>query len=236
MSRFVPPLPLHLAELGDPLRALLVLSVVVSKSIPKELQELIGIHGIDVEAVEKTYGHSISRLRELQLTAELLSPQQVGQWIVARIGEMTLGASTPGQLAACGRALSKLPEWISDPELHELERTTRKAECSARMHSASRRGEALSPPSARARNSAAPSAVPADHELQKSETSAFEPAEIKSPELEELAEALNLPAECTSAAFEEMQNPETSQIQAPKIKSAALHKTPKRSQRQRVHR
>jgi hypothetical protein len=129
---FKPPLPQHLSQLDDPLRALLVLAVVVQNNIPKDLQRALGMTGLDVKTVETTYADSIARLRELQCSAELLSAEQVGKWILARIGEMALGATSPAELAQAARALSKLPDWVRDPQTSAIERDARRLEAQAR--------------------------------------------------------------------------------------------------------
>jgi hypothetical protein len=204
MPRFVPPLPYHYAELHDPLRAMLMLCVVVKNNIPEELQALIGLCGLDVEALEAAYAKPIARLRELETCRQLLTPEYTASLLLARITEMTLGATSPSQAAALCRALDKLPLWVRDPQTAKLETEARRLEAKARILEAQQRVSKLASSeraasSERGRKSASSPLEDAEAMFENPETSALEILEIKSDNAEHAAETATTTAEPASS-------------------------------------
>jgi hypothetical protein len=204
MPRFVPPLPYHYAELHDPLRAMLMLCVVVKNNIPAELQALIGLSELDVEALEAAYKKPIARLRELETCRQLLTPEYTASLLLARITEMTLGATSPSQAAALCRALDKLPLWVRDPATAKLETQARRLDAKARILEAQQRIAKLASPeraasSERGRKSASTSSIKPEAEFENPETSALEVLEIKSDNAEHATETATTTAEPASS-------------------------------------
>jgi hypothetical protein len=214
MPRFVPPLPYHYAELHDPLRAMLMLCVLVKQNIPAELQALIGLCGLDVEALEAAYEKPIARLRELETCRQLLTPEYTASLLLARITEMTLGATSPSQAAALCRALDKLPLWVRDPQTAKLETEARRLEAKARILEAQQRiaklassergpdsSERVGDSSERGRKSASSSLEDGETMFENPETSALEVMEIKSPNASPTADPpANAPEAASSQA------------------------------------
>ncbi|MCC7479835.1 hypothetical protein IT575_15455 [bacterium] len=128
----------------DPLAFLLLWGLALTGKVDQSLLELLGLQGVDQEILESVYGDTLAELRARKLSAPLFSINELAGLLRGQIGTR-LAALDPGdsaKLASLARAAARLPLWVLEPELHQLEQEARREAATARLLEAHARREA----------------------------------------------------------------------------------------------
>jgi hypothetical protein len=127
------------ALVKDPLRLLLLWSLVACGLSDAEICQRAGLSQGELASLRQAYSTQLDSLRDLCGSALMLDPRSLGHLLIARVTEMALSCRDAGDMAKLLQTLGKLPDWLRNPELAEQERLTRMAELAARSAEAQAR-------------------------------------------------------------------------------------------------
>lgn len=129
---------------ADPLAFLLLWGLALTGRIDQSLLELVGLQDVDQEILESVYADTLADLRARKLSASLFSTSELAGLLRGHIGTQlaALDARDSVKLGSLARAAARLPLWVLEPELHQLEQEARREAATARLIEAHARRDA----------------------------------------------------------------------------------------------
>ena len=112
---------------ANPAAALLLWGLLVTGRLNQDLLAFIGLRDVDIETIERVYAPQLRELRLLDYGGSLDARQLASLTLGSATSQITQAVLThnPGGTEQAVRLLARLPLWLRDPELAELEREAR---------------------------------------------------------------------------------------------------------------